>query len=397
MMSQAAGELKPRRPPKEVSLFAIAELVYICSPTIHNNPDCREGNVMQFFRDFKLSNLSKISARFAPRLLASTSLATMLVAGGLVAQAGIINEPDPALGGKLPTNIKTGVRYWIELNRQGKTFRVTNQQKFISGDRIRFHVQPTVDGFAYIVLRSGSQGEQAVLFPLEKSKDDNRLHREVDYALPADDFLTFDAHPGTEKVTLLFSKRALDQSKVVAASVDGANHVVVGSAAPGSKDLIPAHTSVVYQPAEAISTTIEESTKGSVADAIAQAEAKTDDKIGSVPGSKSSNEIESKPAATTTVAVKPPADSAPQAPAVTESAPPAPPKVESKKEDPVLAKKTDAKSESKIEAKVENKLASNNAKPDIQTVKSTNGAVLVRQDDPDRVLHIDVDLEHSGS
>jgi hypothetical protein len=28
-------------------------------------------------------------------------------------------------------------------------------------------------------------------------------------------------------------------------------------------------------------------------------------------------------------------------------------------------------------------------------VKSSAGAVIVRQDDPEKVLHIDVDLEHS--
>jgi hypothetical protein len=30
-------------------------------------------------------------------------------------------------------------------------------------------------------------------------------------------------------------------------------------------------------------------------------------------------------------------------------------------------------------------------------LKSSTGAVIVRQDDPEKVLHIDVDLEHSGS
>ena len=350
----------------------------------------------------KFSRLNKFNTA---KLRPSLSVFALLAAMSLPASAGIINEPDPSLGGKVATNIKTGVRYWIELDRHGKVFRVTNQQKFVTGDRIRFHVQATVDGFAYIVLRSGSQGEQAVLFPLERLKEDNRLHREVDYALPADDFLTFDEHPGTEKVTLLFSKHALDQTKLLAASNDSANHVVVGSSAPGSKDLIPARTSVVYQPSESISTTFDDS-KTSVTDAIVQAIAQADSSGDSKVKSKGKtdkpeakpSESASKPTdATATVASKPPADSAPVGAPVQQSAPPEPPVTVAKVDDSALAKKMDAKTESKSETKTKDDLVSKISATDVQGVKSTTGAVLVRQDDPDKVLHIDVDLEHSGT
>src|ERR1700733_2217267 len=75
---------------------------------------------------------------------------------------------------KNPTeNLNLGMTYWIERVRKGKTEQVSNKTPFYSGDQIKFHVRPNVDGFAYILLTSGSQGEQSVLFPNDKLKEDN--------------------------------------------------------------------------------------------------------------------------------------------------------------------------------------------------------------------------------
>lgn len=139
--------------------------------------------------------------------------------------------------------INTGLRYWIELVRKGKTVRVSNKETFYSGDHIRFHVRPNVDGYAYILLRSGSRGEQSVLFPEEKSSDNNRMEHGRDYVLPGDGFLTFDRNPGTEKLTLLLSRTPIDATAYLRAPKE--QPTVIASAVVGSKDLIPAKVMVL--------------------------------------------------------------------------------------------------------------------------------------------------------
>lgn len=141
-------------------------------------------------------------------------------------------------------NLNTGVQYWIELHRKGKMTKVTNKASFKHGDRIRFHVTPNIDGFAYIILRSGSQGEQAVLFPDPNRNDDNRVQRGKDYALPEDGFLTFDANPGLEKVSLLLSRTPLNAQAYLAKP--SKQHTLIASARAGSKDLIPSKIVLAY-------------------------------------------------------------------------------------------------------------------------------------------------------
>src|SRR5271169_2328622 len=57
-------------------------------------------------------------------------------------------------------SLNLGMTYWIERVRKGKTEKVNNKSPFYSGDQIKFHVKSNVDGFAYILLKSGSRGEQ---------------------------------------------------------------------------------------------------------------------------------------------------------------------------------------------------------------------------------------------
>jgi hypothetical protein len=312
-------------------------------------------------------NLTRFDIRRVCSLPGALSLAGMLliVASTLPARAGLINEPDPALGaGANPATVKTGVRYWIELHRGGKTYHVTNQQKFLSGDQIRFHVQATVDGYAYIVLRSGSQGEQAVLFPQESQKDNNRLNRETDYALPAEDFLTFDSHPGIEKVTLLFSKSALNPTKVLATAYKDSNHIVF--AAPshsesGSKDLVPAHISVTYQ-SEASLT--KNDAQGNLYDAVNGA--KPDQGMIDSVIAMSAPETGFKPVASSSVAS-------------------------------TASSAALAKANQDLQHAAQSATTKQSTPAAVNTAKSSSGAVIVREDDPEKVLHIDVDLEHSGS
>jgi len=141
-------------------------------------------------------------------------------------------------------SINLGLTYWIERVRKGKTDRVSNKTPFFSGDQIKFHVKSNIDGYAYILLKSGSRGEQSVLFPDEKSKEDNHIERGRDYELPADGLITFDKHPGTEQLTLLLSRQKLDASAYLAKPHEKATYIA--SSSVGSKDFVPVHVAVAF-------------------------------------------------------------------------------------------------------------------------------------------------------
>src|SRR5437868_13507915 len=49
-----------------------------------------------------------------------------------------------------------GVSYWIELVRNGKTYRCDDTFTFRCHDAIRFHVFANENGYVYLVLRTGS-------------------------------------------------------------------------------------------------------------------------------------------------------------------------------------------------------------------------------------------------
>jgi hypothetical protein len=143
-------------------------------------------------------------------------------------------------------NINTGVRYWIELDTGNGPRRVSNKTAFHSGDKIRFHVSANIDGYAYIVLASGSQGEQSVLFPDKRFNDNNKIERGKEYSLPADDPMQFDRHPGLEKVMLLVSREPIDAMSYIAKPTE--TPIVIASAQIGSKDLVPAQVVISYAP-----------------------------------------------------------------------------------------------------------------------------------------------------
>ncbi len=113
----------------------------------------------------------------------------------------------------------------------------------MSGDRIRFHVQSNVDGYAYIFLISGSQGSRSILYPYPEQPQDNTIKRGQQYVLPGNGNLAFDSHPGIEKVTLLISKRPLDASNYLAKH---SKRAVIVSDAHGSKDIGAPETVIAY-------------------------------------------------------------------------------------------------------------------------------------------------------
>lgn len=180
-------------------------------------------------------------------LLSWISLATMISAPAQAQQMdgakGLYFDQLKKPGAKL----NTGLQYWIELVRNGQKIKVNNKMPFKSGDKIRFHVRSNVDGYAYILLRSGSRGEQTILFPDPTRLDDNRVARGTEYAMPADGYLTFDSNPGVEKLTLLLSSAQVDATSYLAKNND---LPLIASAMDGSKDLIPSKILLSYAPPE---------------------------------------------------------------------------------------------------------------------------------------------------
>jgi hypothetical protein len=141
--------------------------------------------------------------------------------------------------------MNTGLQYWIELHRKGQVLKVSNKTEFYSGDKIRFHIRPNIDGYSYVLLKCGSRGNRDVLFPLEKYKDDNRIARGRDIAIPTqpNDLLEFDNDPGVENVGIVLSRKPIDANQYL----NKTQPVVIASGISGSKDLVPSR--VMVQPA----------------------------------------------------------------------------------------------------------------------------------------------------
>ncbi len=158
-------------------------------------------------------------------------------------------------------SLNTGLQYWIELHRDGKTQRVSNKFAFKSGDQIKFHVTSNIDGYAYILLKSGSRGESSVLFPDASTTDNNRVQRGKDYVLPESDFLTFDENPGTEKLSLLLSRTPIDAQAYLSNPADAPT--LIASAMTGSKDLIPQRVLVHYNESDKQTAVADADKKGS--------------------------------------------------------------------------------------------------------------------------------------
>lgn len=138
-----------------------------------------------------------------------------------------------------PSVIKSAsnLTYWIELKRNGKTFRCNNKTQFQSGDEIRFHLRAGVDGYAYILMQQGSGGARAMLFPEQRTGTNNAIVGGKDCAIPTMTYLRFDENPGVEKVSLIFSKKPMNIDKVLRDP-----HTVtayVSQDRTGAKDLVP--------------------------------------------------------------------------------------------------------------------------------------------------------------
>ena len=237
--------------------------------------------------------------------------------------------------------LNTGVQYWIELNRSGQTTRVTNKHEFRSGDQIWFNVKSNIKGYAYILLTTGSRGEQSVLFPDPSVTETNRVTPGKVYRIPGKGALTFDENPGLEKVTLLISRHPIDAQAYLNKNTQNENATLIASAMTGAKDLVPAKVLVSIQPRTG------------------------------------PNLVAKKAPAVKTPVTKAKAHPKTQKPVIASNPKPKPtPKVKSKPE--------------KVKVATKPKVT---AKP-VKKHKTLEGTVTVVSQAPENILHIDVDLHH---
>jgi hypothetical protein len=144
-----------------------------------------------------------------------------------------------------PQNV--GIQYWIELHKGGQEVRANNKTVFHSGDGIRFHVTPNINGYAYIVLKSGSQGEHEVLFPVKNLDDDNKVTSGREIVLPTSGELKFDENAGIEKVCLILSRTPIDiESLLNTKPKKDEVPQTIAMVPSGMKDLIPSKVFVAY-------------------------------------------------------------------------------------------------------------------------------------------------------
>ncbi len=140
-------------------------------------------------------------------------------------------------------HINTGISYWIELQRDGQKSRASSKNAFHSGDKIRFHIKPNIDAYAYIVMLQGSNGDSAVLFPTANEPAKKMVAGE-EMIIPAteDDnaWLKFDNNPGTEVLRIVVSRKKIDIDSYEGTGIGGA--VTIASA--DKSDNIPDESSV---------------------------------------------------------------------------------------------------------------------------------------------------------
>jgi hypothetical protein len=110
-------------------------------------------------------------------------------------------------------HINSGIAYWLELSRAGKVTHVSNKKTFHNGDKLRLHMKPNFNGYAYILMLEASQGDHYVLFPTKKFPN-NKITAGRDIALPvgngAPAWMKFDKNPGDEVIRVVVSRNKID-------------------------------------------------------------------------------------------------------------------------------------------------------------------------------------------
>lgn len=114
----------------------------------------------------------------------------------------------------VPASSPIGIGYTLyQRNAAGETVRVSPATTFHDGDQVRFVIEPNIDGYLYIFLRT-DDGEPEMLFPNHRlSNGANEVQAHVPYETPSRSseikWFTFDTAPGVERLYIVVSRAPL--------------------------------------------------------------------------------------------------------------------------------------------------------------------------------------------
>ena len=143
---------------------------------------------------------------------------------------------------KRKTNNKSdysGLSYWIERQSSEGMQRVTTSSTFMSGDRVRLHIQSNRSGYLYVV-NQGTSGHSDFLFPATIN-DREYIDANRTYTVPAHGgYIRFDNRPGQEVVWVFLSQYPLPPNVSTQSSIiPSDSSIKVASYNPcGGKDLL---------------------------------------------------------------------------------------------------------------------------------------------------------------
>jgi len=113
-----------------------------------------------------------------------------------------------------PGGSPIGVGYTLyQRNAAGETLRVSPTKTFHDGDQVRFVIEPNIDGYLYIFVRT-DDGEPEMLFPDHRLNDGaNEVRAHVPYEAPSRKaeikWFTFDANSGVERLYIVVTRAPL--------------------------------------------------------------------------------------------------------------------------------------------------------------------------------------------
>lgn len=173
---------------------------------------------------------------------AADSVRPQPAAQGTAAPAAAARTNPPAPPAAKPTH--PGLRVWLtDANDATGSKRLSPQQTFRTGDRVRLSLQSNRDGYLY-VLNVGTSGETRLLYP--RPGADNRVQRFKDFSFSSP--LVFSEPSGTEQLVVVLSSAPTQEVSVTMhsggmqrVSLQGSGKLAGGRpAAPAAEQPAPA-------------------------------------------------------------------------------------------------------------------------------------------------------------
>jgi len=128
------------------------------------------------------------------------------------------------------SNIKyAGLQYWIDLQEDGTSRRVTTSHPFHSGDGIKLQIKSNTEGYLY-VLNEDASGQQTTLYPA-KGQQSGLIQPGSTYTIPTRGAIRFDNQPGREKIIIALAKQPANYRDIESSSVRGTTAAYDGGSA----------------------------------------------------------------------------------------------------------------------------------------------------------------------